>query len=453
MKQNNQNQTPSTPESPKKGLTEEQRIKRKKMLVYPLMFLLFACSMWFIFAPSAKDKEKKQEGQTFNTDMPLPTDAGIIGDKQAAYEQAQMEEKQEERSSAMQDLASLFGDGKEAEKGNDELVNAGKGTQSVYTSDGGGTNRPRQTIQSSVSAYRDINHTLGRFYEKPKDDSKKEELQQRIDELEKRMVLEEKPKSAINDQIALLEKSYELAAKYMPAGQAGQPVQATSSADRAYARKGNGGSLQNGKTVIAPVRQVTTQFVSSLAQPVSDTAFIAAYSQSRNPSFYTSAVNTVTEEKNTISACVHGDQIITDGQAVRLRILEPMRVKGTVVPRNTIVTGTAKMQGERLDIAISSLEYRGMVTPVSLLVLDSDGQKGVFIPNSMEASAVKEVAANMGSSLGSNINISTNAGAQLASDLGKGVVQGTSQYIAKRMRTARVHLKAGYRVMLYQSEE
>ena len=48
----------------------------------------------------------------------------------------------------------------------------------------------------------------------------------------------------------------------------------------------------------------------------------------------------------------------------------------------------------------------------------------------MEMNAVREVAANMGGSLGSSINTSTNAGAQLASDLGKGLIQGTSQYIA-----------------------
>ena len=70
----------------------------------------------------------------------------------------------------------------------------------------------------------------------------------------------------------------------------------------------------------------------------------------------------------------------------------------------------------------------------------------------MEISAVKEIAANMGSSLGSSINISTDAGAQLASDLGKGVIQGTSQYIARKMRVVKVHLKAGYKVMLYQPE-
>ena len=88
-----------------------------------------------------------------------------------------------------------------------------------------------------------------------------------------------------------------------------------------------------------------------------------------------------------------------------------------------------------------------------LAVYDNDGQEGIFIPKSMEVDAAKEVGANMGSSLNSSINISSNAGAQLASDLGKGVIQGVSQYISKKMRTVKIHLKAGYRVMLYQEED
>jgi conjugative transposon TraM protein len=118
-----------------------------------------------------------------------------------------------------------------------------------------------------------------------------------------------------------------------------------------------------------------------------------------------------------------------------------------------VVVGAGRIQGERLGIAITSLEYEGTIIPVELMVYDSDGQEGIFIPNSMELNAVKEVAANMGGSLGSSINISTDAGAQLASDLGKGVIQGTSQYIAKKMRTVKVHLKSGYKVMLYQERD
>ena len=96
-----------------------------------------------------------------------------------------------------------------------------------------------------------------------------------------------------------------------------------------------------------------------------------------------------------------------------------------------MVVGTAKIQGERLDIGITSLEYDGTIIPVELAVYDTDGQPGIFIPNSMEMNAVREVAANMGGSLGSSINISTNAGAQLASDLGKGLIQGLLVYVAR----------------------
>ena len=185
---------------------------------------------------------------------------------------------------------------------------------------------------------------------------------------------------------------------------------------------------------------------------MSNAEFVAALSQERNRGFNTAVGTAEVLHRNTIPACVHGAQSVTDGQTVRLRLLEPMAVAGRTIPRGAVVVGTGKIQGERLDIEITSMEYDGTIIPVELAVYDTDGQPGIFIPNSMEMNAVREVAANMGGSLGSIINISTNAGAQLASDLGKGLIQGTSQYIAKKMRTVKVHLKAGYRVMLYQEK-
>lgn len=192
--------------------------------------------------------------------------------------------------------------------------------------------------------------------------------------------------------------------------------------------------------------------VSALPQPLTDSAFIADYGGERNYGFHTAIGSTEAPGKNTIAACVQGDQTVTDGQTVRLRLLEPMRVSGRTVSRNTTLVGTARLQGERLEIGITSLEHQGNIVPVELEVYDNDGQAGIFVPGSMETDAAKEIGANMGSSLGSSINISTDAGAQLASDLGKGVIQGVSQYISKRMRTVRVHLKSGYRVLLYQEK-
>ena len=65
----------------KRPLTEEQRLLRRKMLVFPLMGLTFLGCMWLIFSPSQEDREKERQGQGFNTDMPQPENAGIIGDK------------------------------------------------------------------------------------------------------------------------------------------------------------------------------------------------------------------------------------------------------------------------------------------------------------------------------------------------------------------------------------
>ena len=408
------------PKKERKPLTEAQRLKRQKMIVLPAMVLVFIGAMWLIFAPSS-DKEQQPGTGGYNIEMPDADKANrqIIGDKAKAYEQGAMEERQENRNRTMQELGDMFDrEVAETDGGRDfDLANPGGTEENVKSAP--------KTIQSSAAAYRDLNATLGNFYEQPKNDNADmDELLERIASLESELESEKGKASAVDNQVALMEKSYEAAEPY--------PVQ------------------KAGKDTAAPVRQVAHQVVSSLSQPMSNAEFVATFSQERNRSFNTAVGVTIVSDKNTLSACVYGAQSVTDGQAVKLRLLEPMAVADKIIPRNAVVIGTAKIQGERLDIEITSLEYAGTIIPVELVVYDTDGQPGIFIPNSMEMNAVREVAANMGGSLGSSINISTNAGAQLASDLGKGLIQGTSQYIAKKMRTVKVHLKAGYKVLLYQ---
>lgn len=435
-------------------LTEEEKQRRKKFVIYPLMFLLFAGCMWLIFAPSKKEEE--QDSQGFNTEMPDPQASELIGDKKKAYEKEMMEQKEQERSRAMQSLSSMFGEmtGGQPVQSSEELALK---TDLSERDNGFGsrTTAPQEGFHASASAYQDINRTLGSFYEAPREDPEKEEMRTRLKELESRMSAEQQsPAITVNDQMALLEKSYQLAAKYMPAGGNGQSasVTHTSGNETASERKAVS-SGRNGKAMAFPVRQVSGQVVSALAQPMSDSTFRSEYVKERNYMFQT-AIGTISQtERNTISACVYNNQTVMDGQTVRFRLLEPMLVSGREIPRNALVVGTAKLQGERLSIVISSLEYRGSIIPVELSVYDTDGQAGIFIPGSMERSAAKEIVAGMGTSVGSSVNISTDAKAQLASDLGKGLIQGTSQYIAKKMRTVKVHLKAGYKVMLYQDRD
>lgn len=441
---------PKEPDKPKKELTEEQRQKQKKFIVYPLMFIIFAVVMWLIFAPSGKEEEQGQSG--FNTDVPAPTDNALVGDKQVAYEQDLFNRKQEQRKEQMQDLASMFGSGESGEQSDDLYSDEPEEEPKSGYYGGGGSSRPKETIYASTNAYRDMNRTLGNFYETPKEDPEKEEMRKELEELREMAYNRQTEKETADEQLALLEKSYQLAAKYMPQNQgqqfAGQPTATTvteSKPTEAY---------RNGKAQMNHVGEVREQVVSGLAQPMSDSVFIAEYSKERNMGFHTAVGPATQTEKNTIRACIHDNQTITDGQAVRLRLLEPMRAGETVIPQNALVTGMGKIAGERLGISITSLEYKGLIIPVELTVIDSDGQEGIFIPGSMEIDAIREIAANLGGNLGTTINLNQqSAGDQLLTDLGKGTIQGTSQYIAKKMRTIKVHLKAGYNLMLYQKKQ
>ncbi len=428
----------------KRPLTEEQRLLRRKILVFPLMGLTFLGCMWLIFASSQKDGGKERQGLGFNTDMPLPENSGIIGDKAKAYEQQQLENRKKERRGMVGDLSSFWDDTDvkpdAADAPEDCRLTPAETPRKETES------RQHAGIRSSVTANKRLNTSLGTFYEPPKEDAEKKELRQRIDELERMVMEQEKQPARMEEQVALLEKSYELAAKYQNGGSnAGQ----TARTDGTEMTGSNAGEKEMKAEPMSGVRPST---VSALPQPLTDSAFIAEYGGERNFGFHTAIGTAEAAGKNTIAACVQGDQTVTDGQTVRLRLLEPMRVSGRTIPRNTTLVGTARLQGERLEIGIISLEHQGNIIPVELAVYDNDGQAGIFVPGSMETDAAKEIGANMGSSLGSSINISTDAGAQLASDLGKGVIQGVSQYISKRMRTVRVHLKSGYRVLLYQEK-
>lgn len=423
-------------------LTPKQMQQRKKLLVYPLMGLLFLGSMWLIFAPSDKKDEGGETVGAFNADIPLPENDGIIGDKRKAYEQAQLERKQADKVRSLQDFAFA------ADNGTDEVemeLPDSEPEREPFRDYSGSTRG--KGVNSSTVAYRDINRQLGTFYETPKVDAEKEELKRQVEELTARLDAQQGQAGGIDEQVALMEKSYELAAKYMgqngQAGQSGTIVQVPVT--------GQNTGQGTGKPAIA-VQAARQQTVSGLQQPMSDAEFMRAYSQPRNYGFNTAVGSGYAMGKNTIRACIHQDQTIMDGQTVKLRLLEPLQAGNLVIPQNTLVSGTGKVQGERLDIVVSSIEYRGNLLPVELAVYDSDGQKGLSVPSSLEQEAAKEALANIGGGLGTSISFAQSAGQQIAMDLTRGVMQGGSQYLAKKFRTVKVHLKAGYELMLYAKE-
>ena len=383
--------TPKTP-------AERERLKR--LAVYTLLTLSCLVCIWLIFAPSGDDQTVKGKA---NTELPDGTTDGMPETKLAAYEQEAM---------------------KKAKAQNDSTISAV--TLQLDTVTAPAESAVPDEIQNSANAYQQAQASLQDFY--VPDYSQTEqvaELQARIDELEMQNAMAQQ-QTQQPDEMELLERSYQLAAQYM--GNGNGNYQASPQSD------------EKGKRNVQPVQNVTHNVVSTLSADTNERGFNTSVGVKRSVG------------KNTISAVIAGNQSVINGQSVKLRTTEPMWIGNRLIPRNTVVVGAARLQDERLEIEITSVETNGSIYEVELKVYDSDGQEGINIPNSMESDALHEIGANMGSTMGSSINISTDAGAQIASDVGRGLINGVSQYLTKKMRTVKVHLKSGYRVMLYQPE-
>ena len=383
--------TPKTP-------AERERLKR--LAVYTLLTLSCLVCLWLIFAPSGGEEAVKGKA---NMELPEQTSEGLPETKMDAYEQEKLRKEKAQSDSSINAVSTQLD------------------TVTVPTE----PSVPDE-IQNSANAYQQAQASLQDFY--VPDYSQTEqvaELQARIDELEMQNAMAQQQTQQPNE-MELLERSYQLAAQYM--GNGNGNYQAPPQSD------------EKGKRNVQPVQNVTHNVVSTLSAATNERGFNTSVGMKRSVG------------KNTIAAVIAGNQSVTNGQSVKLRTTEPIWIGNRLIPRNTVLVGAARLQDERLKIEISSIECQGSIYDVELKVYDSDGQEGINIPNSMETDALHEIGANMGSTMGSSINISTDAGAQIASDVGRGFINGVSQYLTKKMRTVKVHLKSGYRVMLYQPE-
>ncbi len=374
----------------------ERKMRMKYIVAFPAMFLTTGIILWLIFDSFGDGAATTTSG--FNQNMPEPDAQEITADKRDAY-------------AAQKDTVRVA---------TDTIPHVDSVPQSA--------DEPEpDMVEASDQAYQQVQASLQDFYI-PEDNSAAQvaELQARIDELEAQNAMVQQSQQP--NEMELMEQSYKLAAQYLGTGNGGQQAVIVDEPDED--RK------------VMPVNQVNRNVVSSLS------------ASTDNARSFSTAVGTKrTNFKNTISACVATDQSVIDGQSVRLRTLEPMWIGNSLLPKNTNIVGVARLQGERLEIKIENIEALGCIMEVDLSVYDSDGQEGINIPNSMESDALHEIGANMGSTMGSSINLTTNAGAQLVSDVGKGLINGVSQYLNKKLRTVKIHLKSGYKIMLKQNEQ
>ncbi|ANI89802.1 conjugative transposon protein TraM [Arachidicoccus ginsenosidimutans] len=412
--------------------TENKMDKFRKPLIFGLMGIVFLGCMYLIFKPSEDKKEIENLG--LNDAVPQATEAGLPEDKGKAYEQEMLERKEQEKRKALATLADYWN--------TDSTQDSEEDIPDEEESYGYGGGRP--SGNPALNSYRNAQSTLGSFYQD--DNSETKELRKQLEELKEKLAEKEMPKSVtVDDQLALMEKSYQMAAKYLPGS-----TTATSQTEAPNVKKsGEAEKTATPKAQFVAFTPTRRNIVSALYREPSDSAFLADWSQIKNRGFYTAGSSEqVVQPKNSIRAIVQETQTVVGETGVHLRLLESAQTPGHIIPKGTVLTASAKYQGGRLQMKITSIELAGNIIPVDINIYDMDGQPGLYVPYSSEMNALTEMAGNMSQTSGTSIMLTQNAGQQVAADLSRGIVQGISGYFAKKVRTPKVTLKAGYQVFL-----
>ncbi|WP_199117829.1 conjugative transposon protein TraM [Pedobacter sp. ASV28] len=419
--QDDPNETSHVPED-KNGSRE----RLKKPLIFALMGVVFLGCMYLIFKPSQNQKKTGDIG--LNDAVPQASEAGMQADKQKAYEQEMLEEKAQEKRKALTSLSDYWN--------TDSTQNGQQGSPENEQGNGHSGRSGNPTLNS----YREAQSTLGSFYRE--DNAETQQLRKQLEELKEKLAEKDIPAGiTAQDQLALMEKSYQMAAKYLPGTANGTKAEGNESAGSASANRQ--------KEYFVAVTPVRNNAVSALRRGPADSSFLAGSSREMNRDFHTAGpLGQASQPRNSVRARIEETLTLIGEGVVRLRLLEPAQTPNRTIPGGTILTATGKLQAGRLQLKVTSMEIGGNIVPVDITVYDLDGQQGLYVPYSPELSALSEMAGNMGQTSGTSVMLTQSPGQQVAADLSRGVVQGVSGYFSKKVRTPKVTLKAGYQVFL-----
>lgn len=236
-----------------------------------------------------------------NTTIPDAIAPETMADKQKAYELEEMKKRRREKVRTLQDVAGdcLAPDTSEVKP---EAPKA-------------------DAIRESRERQRQISRQITSFYQEPEESPKVAELERQVKELNERLERERKSQ----DPLELMEKSYEMAARYFP-GQAGGQVKSI---------QPSGGHAGNPAAIAAG--RVAENVVSSLAPPPLPDSI------PRNYGFATAVGGGLLAGANTIRACVAEDQTVSTGSWLKFRLLEPLQVGNVLVPAGTTLFGTVRI--------------------------------------------------------------------------------------------------------------
>lgn len=148
-------------------------------------------------------------------------------------------------------------------------------------------------------------------------------------------------------------------------------------------------------------------------------------------------------QNNTIRAIIPKTQSLVTGAVVQLQLTSDIVIAGVWIPKDQFIYGTASLNGERLQIVITSIRYGNNILPVELSVFDLDGLEGIYIPGSINRDVAKQSGDQAIQSFGLG-SLDPSIAAQATS----AGIQAAKTLIGRKAKLVRVNVREGYQVFL-----
>lgn len=146
---------------------------------------------------------------------------------------------------------------------------------------------------------------------------------------------------------------------------------------------------------------------------------------------------------NTVAAVVHGEQTVTNGSTLKLRLLEDMQMENVNIPSGTYIYGVVSIKSDRMNVSIQSIRIGQNIYSLSKSVFDMDGLIGINLPENIKAEIAKQATAEsireaeITSSGGNLLERGINAAEKAAKNL-----------LSSKAKEIKVTIKANYKILL-----
>lgn len=166
--------------------------------------------------------------------------------------------------------------------------------------------------------------------------------------------------------------------------------------------------------------------------------------------------NTITKENTNlfISAILDEGLKVVDGSRIRIRLMDDIQAGGWLVEKGTYIYGIiTSFSEQRIYITINSIMVDNQILPVELVVYDTDGMEGLYVPESKFRDFQKDMATNV--TQGSRIRMeqSPNNAAQFFYNAAERAMTATTKAAGKAARRNRAYLKYNTIIYLVNPEE